>query len=51
MDVIEVENGHDIVVMTERVVIVSIRHEFKKEEICENYLSSLLNKNKSLETV
>lgn len=48
IDVIEVENGHDIVIMTEGdVIIITFWHESKGENECINYISSLPKKKKT----
>lgn len=52
MDVIEVENGHDIIVMTEGdIVKISFRHGFKEEEESECDTSSLPKKKRISESV
>lgn len=48
IDVIEVENGHDIIVMTEGdIVIITFWHEFRQEDDSINDFSSLPKKKKS----
>lgn len=48
IDVIEVENGHDIIVMTEGdIVVITFWHESKEEDKSINYFSSLPKKKKS----
>lgn len=48
IDVVEVENGHNVVVMTEGdIIIIKFRHEFKKEDASMNDCPSLPKRKKT----